>query len=451
MEALGPADPVQVGPYRLVGRLGEGGMGRVFLGRSPGGRPVAVKMVRPEYAADSRFRQRFAAEVEAARRVGGFFTAQVVDAGPDDNPPWLVTAYVAGPSLQTAVREHGPLPVETVRALGAGLAEGLMAIHASGVVHRDLKPSNIIIASDGPRVIDFGIARALEMASLASPSVVLGTPSFMSPEQVLAREHGPPGDVFALGSVLTFAATGRGAFGEGHPWAVLNNIVQAEPDLAEVPDETLRDVIAACLAKEPEDRPGLEELLTWLLDPTPAPQAWLPPAVRDLADSYATHTPAGAGSRPAPDIEMEPYDQFVWAARRFQEQPDYVRARHRDQLNDLAVKLSAVLPIVEEYPKRRSHHYADALGDVRLYVLNLSHFLGLDRRLPDTSSRDLARVLWKTIDQFIEMAGKLEPIRQLSDAHARNVARAFAEASTALSAAADVNVPDAGSIFDDHN
>ena len=224
MEPLGPADPVRVGPYRLVGRLGEGGMGHVFLGRSPGGRPVAVKTVRAEYAADPRFRKRFAAEVEAARRVGGFFTAQVVDADPDDNPPWLVTAYVAGPSLQTAVLEHGPLPVETVRALGVGLVEGLMAIHACGVVHRDLKPSNIIIASDGPRVIDFGIARALEMTSLTSPSVVLGTPAFMSPEQVLGREHGPAGDVFALGSVLTFAVTGRGAFGEGHPWAVLDRI-----------------------------------------------------------------------------------------------------------------------------------------------------------------------------------------------------------------------------------
>ena len=190
-----------------------------------------------------------------------------------------MTAYVAGPSLQTAVREHGPLPVETVRALGAGLGEGLMAIHAFGVVHRDLKPSNIIIASDGPRVIDFGIARALEMASLTSPSVVLGTPSFMSPEQVLAREHGPPGDVFALGSVLAFAATGRGAFGEGHPWAVLNNIVQAEPDLAD-------------------------------------------------------------GTRPAADIAMEPYNQFVRAARRFPEQPAYGWARHLEQLNDLAVKPS---------------------------------------------------------------------------------------------------------------
>ncbi|HJU00441.1 MAG TPA: serine/threonine-protein kinase [Actinomycetes bacterium] len=193
MEPLGPADPVRVGPYRLVGRLGEGGMGQVFLGRSPGGRPVAVKTVRAEYAADPRFRKRFA-------------------------------AYVAGPSLQTAVLEHGPLPVETVRALGVGLVEGLMAIHACGVVHRDLKPSNIIIASDGPRVIDFGIARALEMTSLTSPSVVLGTPAFMSPEQVLGREHGPAGDVFALGSVLTFAVTGRGAFGEGHPWAVLDRI-----------------------------------------------------------------------------------------------------------------------------------------------------------------------------------------------------------------------------------
>jgi hypothetical protein len=453
-------------------------------------------MVRPEYAADSRFRQRFAAEVEAARKIGGFYTAQVVDADPDASPPWLVTAYVAGPSLQTAVRELGPFPAETVRALGAGLVEGLMAIHACGVVHRDLKPSNIIIASDGPRVIDFGIARALEVTSLTSPSVVLGTPAFMSPEQVLAKEHAASGDVFALGSVLTFAFTGRGPFGEGHPWAVLNSIVHAEPDLAEVPDETMRDVIAACLAKEPGQRPELDDLLTRLASPAPAAQAWLPAAVRDLADSYAAQDAtvaredqpaptrqmpdpapregfadrvrrrfAGRGERPpvrsgetpertgarSADVAMEPYDQFVRAARRFQEQPDYVRARHRDQLNDLAVKISTVLPIVEDHPRRRSHHYADALDDVRIKVLNLSHFLGLDRRLPDTSSRDLARVLWKTIDQFMETAKELEPMRRLSDAHARNIAAAFTEAATALYAAADVDVPDAGSVFDEHD
>jgi serine/threonine protein kinase len=167
MEPLGPADPVQVGPYRLVGRLGEGGMGRVLLSRSPGGRPVAVKMVRPEYAADSRFRQRFAAEVEAARRVGGFFTAHVVDAGPDDNPPWLVTAYVAGPSLQTAYASTGHFRWRRYGPRGGtrGGADGHPRVR---VVHRDLKPSNIIIASDGPRVIDFGIARTLEMASLTS-------------------------------------------------------------------------------------------------------------------------------------------------------------------------------------------------------------------------------------------------------------------------------------------
>lgn len=329
-----------------------------------------------------------------------------------------------------------------------------MAIHACGIVHRDLKPSNIIIASDGPRVIDFGIARALEMTSLTSHSVVLGTPGFMSPEQVLAREHGAAGDVFALGSVLAFAVTGRGPFGEGHPWAVLNRIVHAEPDLAEVPDETMRGVIAACLAKEPEGRPGLQELLPWLSEPAPAAQAWLPPAVRDLADGYAAKVAAAAGhdpagptrrlpdpaTRTAADAAMESYHQFVWAAHRFQDQPAYVRARHREQVNDLAVKLSTVLPIVKEYPERRSHHYADALGDVRLYILNLSHFLGLDRRLPDTSSRDLARLLWMAIDQFIETANQLEPIRELSDAHARNIARAFAEASTALAAAAKVNV-----------
>ena len=346
-----------------------------------------------------------------------------------------------------------------------------MAIHAFGVVHRDLKPSNIIIASDGPRVIDFGIARALEMASLTSPSVVLGTPSFMSPEQVLAREHGPPGDVFALGSVLTFAATGRGAFGEGHPWAVLNNIVQAEPDLADVPDKTLRDVIAACLAKEPGDRPGLEELLTWLLDPAPTPQAWLPPAVRDL-----TRQLLGEGReprRPGPGRTDPP------AAR--SAHPRLVRnspgGRHRHGAVQPVRPGRPPLPgaaglcagtasrAAERSGGQAQHRPADRRGvsdapiaplrgrAQRRPALHLEPVAlpRLDRRLPDTSSRDLAHILWKSIDQFIAAAKDLEPIRHLSDAHARNVATAFAEASAALYAAADVNVPDAGSVFDDHN
>ncbi|MEV5705608.1 serine/threonine-protein kinase [Actinoallomurus sp. NPDC052274] len=195
MDPLQVGDPRQVGAYRLLGRLGGGGMGQVYLARSRGGRLVAVKLVRPELASDASFRRRFAQEVAAARRVGGFYTAPVVDADPGADPPWLVTAFISGPSLQQAVDTHGPLPAQAVGVLGAGLAEGLAAIHAAGLVHRDLKPGNIILAADGPRVIDFGIARALD--AVQASTTVLGTPGFMSPEQAGGLRVGPPSDVFA--------------------------------------------------------------------------------------------------------------------------------------------------------------------------------------------------------------------------------------------------------------
>jgi serine/threonine protein kinase len=194
-EPLRAEDPCEVGPYRLRGRLGSGGMGRVFLGQSRSGRPVAVKLIHPKLAEDPQFRRRFALEVEAARRVGGFYTAPVVDADTAADPPWLVTAYLPGPSLQEAVDRCGPLPLVMIRKLGAGLAEGLAAIHACGLVHRDLKPSNVILLNDGPRVIDFGIARALDVTSYTASRVRIGTPSYMSPEQVRGLVVGPPSDV----------------------------------------------------------------------------------------------------------------------------------------------------------------------------------------------------------------------------------------------------------------
>src|ERR1019366_4678226 len=210
---LQPGDPRKVGPYWLVGRLGSGGMGRVFLARSPGGRQVAVKVVRAELAEQADFRIRFAREVAAARTVSGLFTAPVVDADLDGPVPWLATAYVAGPSLADAVTNHGPLPVTSVLALAAGLAEGLGAIHAAGIVHRDLKPSNVLLAEDGPRIIDFGISRAAQASMLTGTGLVVGSPGFMSPEQAEGGDIGLPSDVFSLGAVLTFAATGEGPFG----------------------------------------------------------------------------------------------------------------------------------------------------------------------------------------------------------------------------------------------
>ncbi|GIG66721.1 hypothetical protein Pen01_30160 [Phytomonospora endophytica] len=273
MEALGADDPRDAGPYPLLARLGRGGMGQVFLGRSPGGRLVAVKIVHRTLAGDPEFRRRFALEVDAARRVGGFYTAQVVDAGTDADPPWLVTAYIPGPSLQEAVAAHGPLPPDVIRVLGSGLAEGLAAVHASAIVHRDLKPANVLIAEDGPRVIDFGIARALD--AVHHSTLVSGTAGFMSPEQALGETTGPPGDVFSLGCVLAFAATGRGPFGTGRPAALAYRVVYREPDLSGMPAELL-PLMRECLAKDPAARPSLADVLARLGGED---AIWPPPAL----------------------------------------------------------------------------------------------------------------------------------------------------------------------------
>lgn len=260
MEPLAEGDPEQIGGYRLQARLGAGGMGRVFLGRSPAGRAVAVKVVHPELARDPEFRARFRREVRAAQAVSGAFTAPVVAAGPDDDPPWLATAFVAGPSLSDVIAESGALSEETVWRLAGGLVEALQAVHACGLVHRDLKPGNVLIAADGPRVIDFGIARAMEGTVLTASRVMVGTPVFMAPEQALGGLPGTAGDVFSLGSVLAYAATARAPFAATDPVAVVYRIVHDEPDLSGLPS-SLRNLVAGCLAKEPAGRPSLGVLL----------------------------------------------------------------------------------------------------------------------------------------------------------------------------------------------
>ncbi|MFG2192068.1 PQQ-binding-like beta-propeller repeat protein [Streptomyces sp. NPDC048639] len=257
---LESGDPRRVGPYRIVARLGSGGMGRVYLGRSPGGRAVAVKVIRPDLAADPQFRIRFAREAEAAGAVSGAFTAAVVDADPHGEPPWLATVHVPGVSLTDAVARYGVLPEPSLLALGAGLAEAVQAIHAAGLVHRDLKPSNVLLASDGPKVIDFGIAVAAESSALTRSGVVLGTPGYMAPEQVTGRRAGPLSDVFALGAVLAFAATGQGPFGRGSLHALGYRVVHEEPGLDAVPPG-LRPLVARCLAKDPAGRPAVSALL----------------------------------------------------------------------------------------------------------------------------------------------------------------------------------------------
>jgi serine/threonine protein kinase len=297
LDELQSGDPQYVGPYRLLGRLGSGGMGRVFLGQSPGGRYVAVKVIRAELADQADFRIRFAREVAAARRVSGLFTAPAVDADLDAPAPWLATAYVAGPSLSDAVASHGPLPVSSVLALAAGLAEGLGAIHAAGIVHRDLKPSNVLLAEDGPRVIDFGISRAAEQFALTGTGLVIGSPGFMSPEQAQGHEVGPPSDVFSLGAVLTFAAIGEGPFGSGSTVVLLYRVVSAPPATEALPAE-LRPLIERCLAKDPQQRPSTGDLLSEL---NASPEAgWLPTPV-----AHGLPTPAAHGL-PTPAVHESP-------------------------------------------------------------------------------------------------------------------------------------------------
>ncbi|WP_037833802.1 protein kinase domain-containing protein [Streptomyces sp. NRRL F-4474] len=283
MKPLETGDPTSLGEgrYRLVGRLGQGGMGVVYLGRSQSGRAVAVKVVRPELSTEPGFRRRFADEVAAARRVGGFHTAPVVDADPDGEPAWLVTAFVPGPTLQAVLARVGSLPPDTLTVLAAGLAEALEAIHRAGVIHRDLKPANIIVAEDGPRVIDFGIARALDGTALTQTGLQVGTPGFLAPEQLTGgRALTPAVDMFALGVVLTQAAGGA-PFGDGPSAARHYKVVYEEPDLTAVPAE-LREAIGACLAKDPAARPTPAAFLASLTVRHPDGGSWLPEAATSL-------------------------------------------------------------------------------------------------------------------------------------------------------------------------
>ena len=271
-------------------------MGRVFVGRSAGGRLVAVKVIRDELAEDRDFRVRFGREVSAAKSVSGMFTAPVVDADVDGPLPWLATAYVEGPSLADAVRAHGPLPVDTVKALAAGLAEGLAAIHSADLVHRDLKPSNVLLARDGPRVIDFGISRTAQHSSLTQVDLIVGSPGFMSPEQAEGAPVGPSSDVFSLGAVLVFAATGHGPFGAGadSAAALIYRVVHGQPHLDDVPAE-IRPVIERCLAKDPGQRPTTAELLAEF-GGTDLAAGWVPaPVIEGFAGPTASGPAAPAG------------------------------------------------------------------------------------------------------------------------------------------------------------
>ena len=311
MKPLAADDPRVIGEYRLRAQLGAGGMGRVYLGLSPAGRAVAIKVVHPDLASDADFLRRFGQEVAAARAVSGIYTAPVVASGLNERPPWLATAFVAGPPLDQVVEENGPLPEQALWPLLAGLVEALQAIHACGVVHRDLKPANVLLAADGPRVIDFGIARAADGTSLTAAGVVFGTPGFMSPEQAEGRGAGPGSDVFALGCVVAYAAAGMGPFGTGTAAAILYRVVHADPVLDGVPPR-LRAVIAACLAKDPAARPSLRALSSMIaggMDTTgPSAVAFWPSSVARLIGAYQARLEEQTRSRPPEG------GGFSWAA-----------------------------------------------------------------------------------------------------------------------------------------
>ena len=303
MEPLSASDPRMIGEFRLHSRLGAGGMGQVYLGFSPAGRAVAIKVIHSQFAADPEFLRRFSHEVTAARAVGGMYTAPVVDSSVTDSSPWLATAYVPGPSLAAVVGRYGALPESAVWRLAAGLAEALHAVHAAGVIHRDLKPANVLLADDGPHVIDFGISRPFHGTQLTSAGMVIGTPGYMSPEQAKTGPAGPASDIFSLGCVLAYAATGNPPFQADNPASVLYRIVSTEPDLNAIPPR-LRQVVQACLKKDPAERPGPAQVIGMINALGPETQAtlgsfWPAEVARVIAAEQSSQTPAGL-TPPAP-------------------------------------------------------------------------------------------------------------------------------------------------------
>jgi Protein kinase domain len=336
-------DPAYVSGYRLQGRLGAGGMGRVYLAFTPGGRPVAVKVLRPELGDDPQFRARFSQEIAAARRVHGLFTAQLLDADPDGNPPWLATAYVPGPSLAQVVTDHGPLPTQTVLLLMAGVAEALAAIHAAGLVHRDLKPSNVLLAADGPRVIDFGIARAADATALTRAGMRVGSPQYMAPEQIRGEEVTAAADVFALGALAAYASMGRAPFGDGVD-AAMYRVLHEDPDLGGCP-ERIRALAGPCLAKDPAARPTPAQIIEYCRGWTPTgtlafTQAWLPAAI---AAGLATHAAPDQGAAP----QGAPHPGTGPTLRRTLLETDPPQPRPRRRLSTPALTaLAAVLGVI---------------------------------------------------------------------------------------------------------
>ena len=319
VQSLRRWDPERIGSYTIIGRLGAGAMGQVFLARSTAGRLVAVKTIRVELAEEPGFRARFAREVAAASRVSGVFTAAVIEADPDADLPWVATAYIPAPSLSVLVKKAGPLPVPAVRWLAAGCAEALQSIHGAGLLHRDVKPSNVLVAPDGPRVIDFGVARAAERVQLTSTRGAAGTPAYMAPEQARdATQASPASDVFSLGATLVYAATGHPPYQGETVMDILVRLATEPPDLDGLPDE-LSALVTACLQRVPRDRPTdgaiLGRLGSFAL-PTGAGHVYLPDSAMAVIAEYLVvaefqHHPSLAGEIGAggADLDGDPSDR----------------------------------------------------------------------------------------------------------------------------------------------
>ncbi len=306
MDQLTAHDPRRIGPFEVLGRLGAGGMGLVYLARSAAGRRVAIKTVRAELAEDDLFRVRFAREIAAAKTVGGFYTAAVVDADADARVPWLATAYIPAPSLEDLVEDCGPLPVEATRWLVAGIAEALESIHAAGLIHRDLKPSNVLVVEDGPKVIDFGIAAGVSSTRLTMTNVAVGTPAYMSPEQARdSRTVRGASDVFSLGSLMVFCATGHPPYRGSNPVETVFQLLREEPDLTGMPPE-LMDLVRACMQQAPERRPTPAQIQAELAphlfsrdDASGEASDWLPANALELIERKRGRRPTAPPPRPS--------------------------------------------------------------------------------------------------------------------------------------------------------
>ncbi|MCX4550254.1 PQQ-binding-like beta-propeller repeat protein [Streptomyces sp. NBC_01387] len=343
MEQLTQHDPRRIGPFEVLGRLGAGGMGLVYLARSASGRRVAIKTVRTELAEDQLFRVRFSREVEAARAVSGFYTAAVVDADARAAVPWLATAYVPAPSLEEIVNECGPMPAQAVRWLAAGIAEALQSIHGAGLVHRDLKPSNVLVVEDGPRVIDFGIASGVSNTRLTMTNVAVGTPAYMSPEQAKdSRNVKGASDVFSLGSTLVFAATGHAPFHGGNPVETVFMLLREGPNLEGLPEE-LRPLIEACMQQDFRQRPSPEDLQAQLAphlfssggDDSGTASAWLPERATAMIETRrggrppAPPRPAQPSPPPRPTYDPPPPRRRPDAGPQPQHQPQHQQPQHQ--------------------------------------------------------------------------------------------------------------------------